>query len=148
MIIFRERVLPPWWVFALTLLFIPVSLVVFLPININLGWIVAAVLILAGALGLIAASPTIRIEGETLYAGRAHVPLSDLGEAKALTKEEGRKALGVGYDAAAYHSTAPWMMQLVRIEVEDPDDPTTAWVLSTRKAEELLRALSADRTQG
>lgn len=147
MVTFRERVIPPWWVFSLTLLFIPVSLVVFLPIDVTLGWIFAAVLIAAGVLGLIAASPRIRVEDGTLYAGRAHIPVSELGTATALDKVEGRRALGVGYDAAAFHSTAPWTMQLLRIEVEDPDDPTTAWVLSTRKADELLRALGADRTE-
>lgn len=139
---YSERVTPPIWVFLLTLLLVPVSLLIFLPIDRMLGWVFAAVFVAAACAGLWLASPRIRVENGELLAGRARIPLDALGEATALTKAEGRIALGVEYDAAAYYSTAPWTMTLVKIEVTDPDDPTTSWILSTRHPEKAAAAIT------
>ena len=138
---YRERVTPPLWVFLLTLLLVPVSLIVFLPIDLMLGWVFAAVFVAAACAALWLAAPRIRIENDHLQAGRARIPLSALGEAASFDKVGGRRLLGVEFDAAAYHSTVPWAMRLVRVEVIDESDPTTAWVLSTRKPDQLAAAL-------
>lgn len=143
---YRERVTPPLWVFLLTLLLVPTSLIVFMPIDLILGWVCAIVLVIGACAALWLASPTIRVEGGHLQAGRARIPLTELGAAEAFDKVGGRRLLGVEFDAAAYHSTAPWALRMVRVEVTDAEDPTTSWVLSSRKPDQLVAVLSETAT--
>jgi hypothetical protein len=41
-----------------------------------------------------------------------------------------------------------WVPTAVRIDLVDPDDPTPYWFVSTRRPDELVRALTTTRTAG
>ena len=142
----RERLLPPVWLFAVCLLVVPAAVLVFLPISPVWGWIVAATLYAAIAVGLVVAAPVVAVDDETLAAGRARIPLAALGDPQGLDAAGSYAALHADWDARAYHSTVPWARLLVRIPVADPEDPTTAWVLSTRRPEALVAAIRDART--
>ncbi|WP_254677943.1 DUF3093 domain-containing protein [Agrococcus sp. SGAir0287] len=137
----RERLLPPVWLFAVCLLVVPAAVLVFLPISPVWGWIVAAALYAAVAIFLVVASPVVAVDDATLSAGRARIPLAALGEPEVLDAAGSYAALHAQWDARAYHSTVPWTRLLVRVPVTDPADPTTAWVLSTRRPDALAAAI-------
>jgi hypothetical protein len=137
----RERLLPPIWLFAVCLLVVPAAVLVFLPIDPVWGWVVAIGLYLGIVGGLVVAAPRLEVDGESLRAGRARIPLAALGEAQALDARQSYVALHAEWDARAYHSTVPWTRRLVRVPVVDPADPTTAWVVSSRRPEALAAAI-------
>jgi len=137
----RERLLPPVWLFAVCLLVVPAAVLVFLPIDPVWGWIVAIVLYLGIAGALVVAAPVVAVDDATLSAGRARIPLAALGEPQVLDRAGSYALLHADWDARAFHSTVPWAPLLVRIPVVDDADPTSAWVLSTRRPEALAAAI-------
>lgn len=80
-----------------------------------------------------------------LRAGRAFLDAWHIGEVAALDADGTRHVLGPGADARAYLAHRGWIPTAVRVEVRDEDDPTPYWVISTRRATELARALDAIR---
>src|SRR6478609_2592932 len=84
------------------------------------------------ALGLVAAE---------LHAGDAHVPVALLRAPRALDADETRHELGPGLDARAHVCLRGWVRTAVRVELDDPADPTPYWVVSTRRPAELVAAL-------
>ncbi|RYP87011.1 DUF3093 domain-containing protein [Nocardioides guangzhouensis] len=80
-------------------------------------------------------------------AGRARIPLHHLGTAEALDAEATHRTAGVDADARAYLLLRPYLKRAVRVEITDPADPAPYWLVSTRHAEALVRALS-DRAAG
>jgi hypothetical protein len=138
---YRERLWPAPWLFVATALVIPASLLVFLPINQTVGVIVALVLYL-GCVGLLLlASPVIEVTGSHLVAGRARLPLGLVGKAEGFSGDEARLERGQRLDARAYLVIRGWVDPVARIEVDDPQDPTPYWLVSTRRPAELIAAL-------
>lgn len=109
----------------------------------NLAVGLAAFLPLAGislAL-LVAASPVVIVTSATLRAGRAVIPMSALDRCAPLDSLAMRRALRMG-EPSLYLMVRPWSVnQGVIIELADPHDPHTSWVLSSRHPTELVRAL-------
>lgn len=138
---YRERLLPPWWVYVLCLLVVPAAVLVFLPIDPAWGVAVAAVLFLAAAAAFTLLSPTLEVADGEFRAGRARIPVSALGPATPLDSDAMARRLRTGYDAAAFHCTVPWVTTGLVAEVTDASDPTTCWVIATRRPATLARAL-------
>lgn len=143
---YHERVTPPLWGFLLTGLLIPAALIIFLPVNPSLGWIVAVILVAGACLALYFSAPTLSVRDGVLRAGRATIPVSELGDVVALTTEEAKHALGLGFEPAAYHSTSAWQRRVVKIEIADEEDPTPYWLISSKRPEQLVEAINAQRT--
>jgi hypothetical protein len=139
----RERLVPPWWMLAVLLLIVPAALLVFLPVSIIAGVIVAVGLYAAIVLALWLGAPSIELRDRQLRAGRARIGVDELGSADALLGNEAKVALRSGWDPADHHVVSPWTTSLVRVPVIDADDPTPAWVISTRRPERLAAAIHA-----
>ena len=138
---YRERLLPAPWLYVATALVIPASLLVFLPIDIWIGAVIAIVLY-GGAIGLLLlASPTITVTDDELVAGRARIPLTLLGDAEPARGDDARAIRGPLADARAWLLIRGWIDPVLKVTVTDPDDPTPYWLLSTRDPEALARAL-------
>jgi hypothetical protein len=132
-------------VFVATALVMPAAILVFLPINFAAGIIVAIVLEL-GVLVLIAfGSPTIEVKDGVLVAGRARIPLGLVGPVSAYRDDEATEQRGPKLDARAWLLIRGWVSPVVRIEVEDPDDPTPYWIVSSRTPEALVQAIDGAR---
>ena len=61
------------------------------------------------------------------------------------------RAAGVDADARAYLLLRPYLKRAVKVEITDPADPAPYWLVSTRHADALVRALgqeSGDREAG
>ena len=138
---FRERLWPAPWLYVATALVIPASLLVFLPIDLTAG-IVVAIVLYAGCIGLLlAASPRIEVTATELVAGRARIPRTMLGVAESFAGDDARAERGPRLDARAWLLIRGWVDPVVRVELRDPDDPTPYWLLSTRRPHELVEAL-------
>jgi len=147
MTIYRERLWASPLVFLGTALIIPASLVVFLPINPTAGVIVAILLYLAVVGALALGSPVIEVTDAALVAGRATIPLAFTGTLTAYRGEAATLARGRELDARAWLLIRGWVSPVVKIDVLDPDDPTPYWLVSTRKPEALIEAISSTRAR-
>ncbi|HWR85353.1 MAG TPA: DUF3093 domain-containing protein [Rhodoglobus sp.] len=140
---YRERLWPAPWLFVATALVIPASLLVFTPIELWVG-VVVGIVLYAGVIGLLlAGSPRIEVTDDELLAGRARIPLRLLGTAEAARGEDAFAERGPRADARAWMLVRGWVDPVVRVPVEDPEDPAPYWLLSTRRPDELAAALNA-----
>lgn len=139
---FRERLRPAVWVYLATALVIPASLLVFLPISVLAGVVAAAVLYAAILAVLVATTPTVSVANGELRAGRAHLSLEFVAGASAHRGEDATAERGVRLDTRAWLLLRGWIDPVVRIELNDPADPTPYWLVSTRRPEELAAALT------
>jgi hypothetical protein len=141
MTVYRERLLPSIGIYLATALVIPAGILVLAPVNLAAGFVAAGVMFF-GLIGMfIVMSPVIEVTDDTLRAGNARIPLTVLGtpevfKAGAATLERGRHL-----DARAWLCMRGWVDPVVKIPLEDPDDPTPYWLVSSRNPEGLKAAL-------
>lgn len=79
-------------------------------------------------------------DGE-LVVGRAHLPVDVISRGVVVPASAKSAALGRQLDPAAFVQHRPWVKTMVLIVLDDPDDPTPYWVVSTRRPDELLAAV-------
>ncbi|MFE9956701.1 DUF3093 domain-containing protein [Micromonospora sp. NPDC005299] len=75
----------------------------------------------------------------------AHLPVRHIADAVPLDAAGRREVLGVGADPLAFVVQRPWVGGAVQVVLDDPDDPTPFWVVSSRHPVELAAALTAAR---
>jgi hypothetical protein len=138
---YRERLWPAPWVFISTALVIPASLLVFLPISTTAGIVCAVVLYAAIVVALLATSPLVEVDDQLFVAGRARLPLGVVAAATAFTGVEAGAQRGVQLDARAWLLLRGWIPGVVKVQLDDPSDPTPYWLVSTRHPEQLAAAL-------
>ncbi len=142
---YSERLGVPlrWWVQG-TMLVASLWLALVVAVPGVVPWVVTglALALLSAAL-LSYGSAQVRVEDGVLYAGRAHVGASVLGEVRALDADQTRRAAGVEADARAFLLLRPYLKRAVKVHLEDPADPTPYWLLSSRHPDRLAAALQA-----
>jgi len=150
---YAERLTVPlrWWVQGTMLVAtLWLAVVVALPA-------LAATAVTVVALGLLVLGFTsygaarVAVEDGWFRAGRARIALQHLGAVEALDAEATRRTAGVDADARAYLLLRPYLKRAVKVEITDPADPAPYWLVSTRHADALVRALgqeSGDREAG
>ncbi|MFM9918189.1 DUF3093 domain-containing protein [Lacisediminihabitans sp. H27-G8] len=143
--LYSERIWPSAWVFVSTALVIPASLLVFLPINLFAGVIVAIVLYATVVLVLVATSPLIEVLPGELVAGRARVPVHLIAGVTAFRGEEATLQRGRLLDARAWLLIRGWVAPVVKIDLADASDPTPYWIVSTRTPDALVAAIDTAR---
>ncbi len=67
-----------------------------------------------------------------LVAGRARLPLPNVGEATGYTGTEATQQRGPKLDARAWLVIRGWISPVVKVDVLDASDPTPYWLVSTR----------------
>lgn len=142
MTLYLEKLWASAWLYLAMALVIPASLLVFLPINITAGIVVAVVLYGGCVAILMLASPTILVTDEAFVAGRATLPLRFVGTATPFREPEATLERGRNLDARAWLLIRGWVGPVVKIDNTDPEDPTPYWLVSSRKPDDLVRALS------
>jgi hypothetical protein len=146
MTIYRERLLPGPWIFIMTALVIPASLLVFLPINPTIGVICAAVLYGVIVFLLITGSPRVIVTDAALFAGRARLPLANVGPATGYIGVEATAERGPRLDARAWLVIRGWIAPVVKVIVNDDEDPAPYWLVSTRNPVALVEAIKKARS--
>lgn len=139
---FREVILPPLWLIAF-IYFLLFSFVIAIWAAFG-GRATAISTVVALALGVVAVMKSRRVievsDGE-LRVGAAHIPLRYCGDVDLLATDEFIKARTREADPAAYFALIFWISEGVKVEINDERDSTPYWLISTRKGEELKRAL-------
>lgn len=140
---YRERLSPSLWMLVTAAVVGPMVIFTLTPF----GSVFAMIIGIAVAVALIAlmilGSPSVRIEGTVLHAGRAHIDAKWLGEVSEHTGEEARTARGAGLPAKGWHLIRGGIDGVVVVQNIDPDDPATSWTISTRTPNRLASAIRA-----
>jgi hypothetical protein len=143
--VYRERLYLPWWHWIM-----PLVAAGILAAEVHMGypgvraWLPYLIVIPLTALMLWRfGHAKVEVRDGELWAGEAHLPLEHIGEIRLVPKAMKRKALGPGFDPAAYALHRSWIGPMVWIQLSDPADPTPYWLISTRSPERLVEALSA-----
>jgi len=75
----------------------------------------------------------------------AHLPLRYISNTVALDARTLRRVIGREGDPRAFVAIRPWIGPGVQLELDDPDDATPYWVISTRRPAEVAQLLRAGR---
>jgi Protein of unknown function (DUF3093) len=78
-----------------------------------------------------------------LWVGAAHLPVSVIARSAEVPKTAKSAALGRQLDPAAYVVHRAWVGPMVLLILDDPDDPTPYWLVSSRHPDRVLAALQA-----
>jgi hypothetical protein len=150
---YAERLRVAWWVWLAAPCLVAVAAVeltlgtprltlpligLFVVVTLGLLW-------WAGRL-MVAVDSAVAVEGfeaGTLVVDDARLPLTVVASVTELSIEERRELLGPQADPLAFVVLRPWIRGSVRIDLDDPADPTPYWVVSTRHPELLIEAVSA-----
>lgn len=138
---YRERLGPSLWILVAAAVAAPMAALVFTPVDATTG------LLIGGAVGvlvivlLVATAPVVAIRDGELRAGAAHVDVHHLGEPEVHVGDDARHARGAGLDPRAWHLIRGGIDGIVVIPLTDPDDPTPAWVISSRTPDRLAAAV-------
>ncbi|UMB67818.1 DUF3093 domain-containing protein [Mycobacterium paraterrae] len=144
---YRERLWVPWWWWPLGF-----GLAAVIAFEVNMGvpslpdWLPFAVLfvVAAGALlwlGRIEVRVTTGDDGVELWAGDAHLPVSVIARSADIPRSAKSAALGRQFDPAAFVVHRGWVGPMVLVVLDDADDPTPYWLVSTRHPGRVLSAL-------
>ncbi|QKW17074.1 DUF3093 domain-containing protein [Verrucosispora sp. NA02020] len=144
---YAERLRLPWWLWPAG-----IAVAALLSVEVWMGatgvraWLPFAVLVPL-ALATMAWLGRIRVavtDGE-LQVDDARLPARFVADAVALDADGRREVLGVAADPLAFVVQRPWISGAVQVVLDDPDDPTPFWVVSSRRPVELAEALLAAR---
>ncbi|WP_091233832.1 DUF3093 domain-containing protein [Microbacterium sp. 3J1] len=141
---YRERLAPSLWLLVTVALAGPMVSLIFVPIgSTTFALIVGAAVSALLVLGAIAVTPVVRIDGDVLRAGRAHIEVRHLGEPVALIGEDARSARGPALPARGWHLIRGGIDGVVVVPNIDADDPVDTWTISTRTPDRLAAAIRA-----
>ncbi len=145
---YRERLWVPLWWWPLGL-----GLAALIATEVNMGvrslpdWLAYAVLfaVAAGTLLWLSRSE-VRVSAADgspveLWAGQAHLPVTAITRSAEIPRSAKSAALGRQLDPAAFVAHRAWVGPMVLAVLDDPDDPTPYWLLSTRHPDRVLSAL-------
>ncbi|TAM82879.1 MAG: DUF3093 domain-containing protein [Jatrophihabitans sp.] len=145
-VLYRERLRTPWWWYLVGLLVasllaaefrvagyhltIWIPFVTLLPLSVVIVWWFGhAMLEISGG--------EVRVRG-------AHLPLCYVSGVVALDAATLRRVVGREGDPSAFISIRPWIGPGVQLWLDDPDDPTPYWLLSTRRPRQLAEIIRGE----
>lgn len=145
---YRERLTVPWWWWPPAF---GVAALIALEVNQaarNIpGWI-SFVLLFAVAAAILVwfGRAEVRVTVDDagvveLWASTAHLPADVISRSTIVPKTAKSAALGRQLDPAAFVLHRAWAGPLVLVVLDDPDDPTPYWLVSSRHPEKVLVAL-------
>ena len=138
---YRERLGPSLWILVAAAVAAPMAALVFSPVDTTVALLIGAAVGVAVIALLMLAAPVVEVRSGELRAGRAHIPVRLLGEPQVHAGDDARHARGAGLDPRSWHLIRGGIDGVVVLPVTDPDDPTTAWVISSRTPDRLAAAV-------
>ena len=144
---YRERLWVPWWWWPLGF-----GLAALIATEVNMGvrslpnWLPFAVLFAVAAgvllwLGRSEVRVTAQDDTVELWAGQAHLPATVISRSAEIPASAKSAALGRQLDPAAFVAHRAWVGPMLLVVLDDPDDPTPYWLVSSRHPERVLSAL-------
>jgi hypothetical protein len=146
---YAERLRVSWWVWpAAVVVDLIVGFEILLSFEGLAGWVPFAVLLPLTAAGLLwTGRLPATVQDAEFRVDDARLPVAVIADVVALDAAGKREALGVGAHPLAFVIQRPWIGPAVQVLLDDPDDPTPYWVISTRHPVKLATALIAARDQ-
>ena len=92
-------------------------------------------------LGRIKIQVTAGADGVEMRAGEAHLPVTVIARSADIPRSAKSAALGRQLDPAAFVVHRGWVGPMVLVVLEDADDPTPYWLVSSRHPGQVLSAL-------
>jgi len=139
---FREKLLPPFWSW---LFLIGISLMLSVSMSAIFGTNVALIIFILTSTVLCVVtylfSPELKIDSQYFYAGRAKLPLKIITQIESLNALETTQLRGVKTDLKAFHAISPLIPTSIKIDFDDPTDPHSYWLVSTRKGQKIKNLL-------
>jgi hypothetical protein len=140
--IYKEVIRPPLWLIAfMYFMLFSLVLAIWAAFNDAIAINAFAISVVLGIVAIYFSSKEILIDQSELRVGKAHIPIIYLGEMEIVGKKDFGNARTRGADPAAFFALTFWVSEGVKIEITDQRDPTPYWLISTRKAQQLLTAL-------
>jgi hypothetical protein len=149
---YSERLWVPWWWWPPAL-----AVAALIALEVNQGvrtlpdWVPFAVLLpVAGAVLVWFSKTEVRVVGggaggpaaeAELWVGAAHLPVSVISRSAEVPRSAKSAALGRQLDPAAFVVHRAWVGPMVLVVLDDPDDPTPYWLVSSRHPNRVLSAL-------
>ncbi|WP_168700418.1 DUF3093 domain-containing protein [Gordonia paraffinivorans] len=154
--LYDERLVVPWWWWLAAVV---VTGVVGYEIQLSahgskwsiIGYVATAFIAVMLLISMSRTRIRVTADGE-LHAHRARLPRSVIARGATVPPSAKSAALGRQLDPAAYLVHRFWVKTMVLLVLDDPDDPTPYWLVSTRHPEKVLEALglsdaAADRPE-
>jgi hypothetical protein len=145
---YSESLRTPWWWYLVAVGIAAILAAEFHIAGVRLtdwipyGTLVPLALVIVWSLGHSSLELT---DGEVRIRG-AHLPLRYVSGAVALDGQTLRRVVGREGDPAAFVSIRPWIGPGVQFWIDDPDDPTPYWVVSSRRPQRVVDLLRAARS--
>lgn len=148
---FRERLTPSLWIIVSAMIVAPMASLVIMRQNPSMALIVGVVVAVVVIALILTTAKTVEVSGGELRVGKAHIPVELLGTPVATTGSEARIARGQNLQARSFTTIRGGIDGVVTVAVNDPADPTPAWVVSSRTPDRLAAAIGVAqvmRTRG
>jgi hypothetical protein len=144
---YRETLRTPWWWYI-----VAAGVAALLAAEFQIGgipvteWLPFAVLVplAVGMVWWLGNSRLEIVDGELRVRG-AHLPLRYVSGEVVLDAATLRRVVGREGDPAAYVSIRPWIGPGAQVWIDDEDDPTPYWIVSSRHPDRLVQAVRATR---
>jgi hypothetical protein len=139
---YREVIRAPLWLLAIVYFFM-LSLVISIwaALGNNAALISFAVVTAALVWIYSATSLTIEVDDEELRVGKAHISLDFVGDCKDLNNEAIRRVRTRDADPNAYLAIRFWSPKGIQIAINDRNDSTPYWLISSNHGSELIKAI-------
>jgi hypothetical protein len=144
---YTERLTVAWWLWLPAL-----GLVGLLAAEVYLGapgratWVPYLVLLPLATAGLWwLGRIRVAVRDGELQVDDARLPVRFVAEVTPLTSTAKRDLLGPYAEPYAFVVQRPWIGGAVRVQLDDPADPTPYWIVSSRRPADLAAAILAER---
>ncbi len=141
--LYEERLWPSPGIWLIAAGFSSAVIVMFAPISMTVGYTAAAVVAVIVFTLLILSTPRITVTATSLTVGRATIERQYLGAVESFAGEDATQQRGPGLHGLAYLCIRGWISPVVKIKVSDPEDRTPYWLVSSRRPERLVAALTS-----
>lgn len=140
-VLFNEKLWPSVGTWIWPLLLAATAGVAFAPIATWLGILIGVIVLVVLSLIIVLTVPKIVVTKDSVRVGRSNIEREYIGEVTGYRGEEAFKQRGQKLHGLAFMNLRGWLDAVVKMEVTDPRDQTPYWLTSTRRPEELTRAL-------
>jgi hypothetical protein len=139
---YQERIPAPvvWWIIGLGVV-ASMSVAVFAYVDVWIGVVFTVLAVAAVVVGLLAYTLRIVVDDGVLAVGRNRLEGRYIAGAVALEGTDAERALGPAADRRSFLATRPYVRSIVRVELDDPADPHPAWLVGSRRPNELAAAV-------
>jgi hypothetical protein len=142
-IVYRERVRPNLGTFIAVATLLPAVTLVSEPFDYRIGIAVGLILVTSIWAALFFLAPVIQVGSSHLTVARAKIPRNLLGKIEEIAKDQIFYERGPKLEPAAYKVFQGTVKTAIKITLNDPNDPTPYWIISTRKPAQLAEVLRA-----